>query len=196
MSELTGHTGIYSRLSPRIQSKPDSGFTLIELVMVIVILAIIAVIALPKFINLSQDANIATVRSVSGGFKSGINMARAVWATKTGSGPAENLPVFGTDTAGELDFNQAGWPAQHWEGGLEVSPKLDNVEDCLSIWVTLFQNSEPSASRINIDTEETDYKAQYLGSNRCRFNLASNPNLGVIYDSNSGQVSADLDPNS
>lgn len=196
MSDVIGHTGRKSPSQASLRTDKNAGFTLIELVVVIVVLGVLSVIALPKFINLSEDANIAKVHATSGSFKSGINMARAVWATKVGSGPAENLSVFGSDTAGELDFNQTGWPAQHWEGGLEASPKLDNVEDCLSVWVTLFQASEPSASRLNRDTADTEYKAQYLGSNRCRYSLTETTNLAIIYDSTNGKVSADLDPNS
>jgi len=40
-------------------SSPQSaGFTLIELVVVIIVLAILAVVALPKFINVQQDAHL------------------------------------------------------------------------------------------------------------------------------------------
>ena len=44
----------------------QSGFTLIELVVVIVILGILAVTAAPRFINLEGDARLAAVEGVAG----------------------------------------------------------------------------------------------------------------------------------
>lgn len=44
----------------------NKGFTLIELVVVIVILGVLAAIALPKFINLQDDANQAVMLSMEG----------------------------------------------------------------------------------------------------------------------------------
>ncbi len=44
----------------------QTGFTLIELVMVIVILGVLAAAAIPKFISLAADANTAAVQSVAG----------------------------------------------------------------------------------------------------------------------------------
>ncbi len=44
--------------------KKNSGFTLIELVIVIVILGILAVTAAPKFLNISSDSKVAIIKEV------------------------------------------------------------------------------------------------------------------------------------
>lgn len=48
----------------------QGGFTLIELVIVIVILGILAAMAIPKFINLSSDAQTAATNGVSAALSS------------------------------------------------------------------------------------------------------------------------------
>ncbi|WP_019029497.1 type II secretion system protein [Colwellia piezophila] len=48
----------------------NTGFTLIELVVVIVILGILAVVAAPKFINLQDDAKLANMMAMKGALES------------------------------------------------------------------------------------------------------------------------------
>ena len=57
--------------------KSQIEFTLIELVIVIIVLGILEASALPKFVDISTDAKIATLESVAGAMKSGLTLVRS-----------------------------------------------------------------------------------------------------------------------
>lgn len=57
--------------------KQQSGFTLIELIMVIVVLGILAAFALPRFANFSGDARLAAMQGVAGAIKSASAVAHS-----------------------------------------------------------------------------------------------------------------------
>lgn len=91
--------------------KIQSGFTLIELVVVIVILGILAVTAVPRFINLSAQAEQAAVEGVAGALSSAsaINYAaRSAGDTTNTVAIATCADVAGALAGGALPLDSAG----------------------------------------------------------------------------------------
>ena len=114
----------------------SKGFTLIELVVVIIILGILAVIALPKFINLGQDAHDSAAKGVFGAFRSGVTMYHSCWAASGASADVEDLICYGDGT---LDSSFTGYPLSTTNGG--GGTKL-NHDKCREVWQGLLEGDE------------------------------------------------------
>ncbi|GAC21091.1 prepilin-type N-terminal cleavage/methylation domain-containing protein [Paraglaciecola arctica] len=115
----------------------NKGFTLIELIIVIVILGILAVVAAPKFIDISSDAKIAVLNSLSGQFKSTITLVQMKARVKGLKTAATNPNGIQTDYIVDFGFGsvEIDWrnlcPESQGEGGdkLDMLDFLDISDD-------------------------------------------------------------------
>jgi len=83
------------------------GFTLIELVTVVVLLGILAISALPKFLNINQDAHDAVVNTLFANYKSAVSLYHYCWIASNKKAQAIDLNCFGN---GDVDSTPNGYP--------------------------------------------------------------------------------------
>lgn len=84
------------------------GFTLVELIIVIVLLAIIAITAMPKFVDLSKDAKVASLHSIKGAVDSLVKLVEAKARLEGVANGAISIP--GSVNMQVRDFS----PIAHW----------------------------------------------------------------------------------
>ena len=149
--------------------KKQSGFTLIELVIVVVILGFLAVTAIPKFLDLTDQAKQANIEGMAGGFATAISLARAQWE-------AEGRPKNASD---ENNVEYDGTTVFLTKKNDTTTPKIrpgyvtglsDNgdtlggltASDCVDIWQNILQ--QPPRVTDTLGTLNSDNSMDYFVS--------------------------------
>ncbi len=169
----------------------QQGFTIIELVVVIILLGIMAATALPRFMDVTDEAHDSVVSGVLGGMQSGMALYRAQWI-------AEGQPAASTAITefGGLRVTPEGYPY----GTVDNSATDDDVvndADCAAVFSNILQAGAPSitavANAAAVAGTGTDF-ATHENSDDCLYYYLAEGNTSgdtvdtLSYDSETGIV--------
>jgi MSHA pilin protein MshB len=165
-------------MNSKVSMKKSSGFTLIELVIVVVILGFLAVTAIPKFLDLTDQAKRANIEGMAGGFATAISLARAQWE-------AEGRPKVGSQNSVNYDGSililttEATNIRPGYVTGISDGASLGtgfDAANCVEIWQNILQQPPNITNSLTIlnDEDSMRYYASKSGgtsTSTCHFYL-------------------------
>lgn len=125
----------------------QKGFSLIELVIVIVILGLLAATAIPRFLNVTDDAEDASVDGVAGGLSTAVGFVRSQWEVDG----RRNDTVLLDGTTVSLD-TRFGYPT----GATNTDATAMTQESCQEVFDLVLQNA-PRSVVAGVDAGKARY---------------------------------------
>ena len=189
--------------SKNMAKSRQRGFTIIELIVVILLLGILTATALPRFLDVTDEAHQAVQDAVIGGLATGGALFRAQWIAE--GQPASTVAI---SAFNNLKANTNGYPVSV----TGTTGSLADNTDCLEIFTGLLQEGRPTVAedstnvttsataitQTNIDavaTADPDFLSQWTAANVCTYayirqydNIANEAVPIITFDVSSGAV--------
>ncbi|HBV77191.1 MULTISPECIES: prepilin-type N-terminal cleavage/methylation domain-containing protein [Vibrio] len=185
--------------------KKQYGFSLLELIIVIVVISLIAIIALPKYIQIVEEAKKSSIKGVAAAYSASVVSARAQWEVarkpkrKSGQDQYNYIDLDGshlwlTDrTAPGLSDYIEGYPMSVSEGSQRYIVSISN-KDCVLLMEGLLQNP-PVTQSVDVAEEDKKSDVRYLAkahSNSCVYFQQEGAKHSFLYEMKTGRVTVNL----
>ncbi|UPR55480.1 prepilin-type N-terminal cleavage/methylation domain-containing protein [Vibrio sp. ED004] len=188
--------------------KNQKGFSLVELVIVIVVVGLLAVAALPRFLDVTDEAKKSSIEGVAGGFATAVLSARAQWEAE--ARPSEKIGVETYNTVNydgvdfwltrsknskneDTDFRD-GYP---WTLNNDSSTAPQDISDktCSELMENLLQNP-PKVGEVSVVASDSNYKYSAQansGDATCTYvQLEGSTEHEFVYEIKTGRVTVTL----
>ncbi|MDI3325070.1 type II secretion system protein [Pontibacterium granulatum] len=148
--------------------KKQAGFTIVELVVVIALLGILAAVALPRFLNVTDDAHAASVNGTGGALRSAAGLVKA------------QAVVDETAAGGTVNYDGTNVTVNN-----NMYPAATDAASCVTVWQNVLQNGAPSVAT----AAGSDYIVTWSADDsNCVYTYNAAANHTITYTPASGAV--------
>jgi len=188
--------------------RKQTGFSLVELVVVIVVVGLLAVAALPRFLDVTDEAKKASIEGVAGGFATGVLSARAQWEAEARPSVTLNGEKYNTVDYDGVDFwltrskdssdndtgFRDGYPYALNEDNMSYPTSLTD-QACIDLMDNLLQNPPSVDTVANAENNKNvKYSAQAnTGASTCTYvQQEGGSKHQFVYEIETGRVTVTL----
>jgi MSHA pilin protein MshB len=166
--------------------RKNAGFTVIELVCVMVIVATLAAVAVPRLLDVTDEAYRATVDRHAGNFASAVQFVRLTYLVRNRSGNVDNLPGFGDNN---VDTNASGYPTDTANANT-IPNNATGATRCRNVFLGVLQAPAPVCGGSVACNSAHYFQAVTTAAQTCRYVFLrdTSPQRFFTYSASTGSV--------